>query len=120
MNTTRFAPLSAVVVLLALLPCRALAQETPKPDAAPPAESWPRTFEEDGLRFKISQPEVERWANLRLTGRAYVSVETAGTATFSFSSPGTLWIEARTGIDREHCGSMANRAARRRIGLPGY
>jgi hypothetical protein len=59
---------------------------------------WPRSFEEDGAKFVVYQPELEKWDNVRLTARAAVSVETAVSPQPTF---GVVWFDARTDVDKE-------------------
>ena len=58
--------------------------------------SWPHRFEEDGQRFTLYPPELQKWDGTQLIARAAVSVETASPRpTF-----GVLWIDERTHVDR--------------------
>jgi hypothetical protein len=59
--------------------------------------AWPRTFEEDGVKFTLYQPQLEKWEDVRLLARAAVAVaEGDGEPTY-----GVVWFAARTSVDKE-------------------
>jgi len=61
------------------------------------ADSWPRSFSDEGATITIYQPQVERFESNELTARAAIAVEQSG------SDPifGAFWFKARTDTDRE-------------------
>jgi hypothetical protein len=72
------------------------------PFAAPaqhaPDVAWPREVKAaDGTVITVYQPQVERWADNRLSGRAAVSVKPAGAAEPHY---GVIELSARTQVDK--------------------
>jgi hypothetical protein len=69
---------------------------------APP---WPRTFDIDGTKLTLHQPQIDAWQGNVLTGRFAVGVGT-GTATDAQGKShekvayGVAWFEARTDVDK--------------------
>jgi hypothetical protein len=81
---------------LAFLAAAASAQG---PQTAPLADvAWPReTKAPDGTVITVYQPQVERWADNNLSGRAAVSVLAPGAKEPGF---GVIELSARTEIDK--------------------
>jgi len=75
----------------------ALAQ-TPPPPASAPDVAWPRERKtDDGTTITVYQPQLERWADNNLSGRAAVSVVRPGEKEPHF---GVIELAARTDIDK--------------------
>jgi hypothetical protein len=87
--------LRLVASCYALLVLVATASAVRAQDADP---EWPRTFDQDGLRFTLYQPQLEKWDGVRILAHSAVSVETppSGSPTF-----GVVWTVARTEVDKE-------------------
>ena len=61
---------------------------------------WPRTVEDEGVRFTVFEPQLEKWENARLVARSAVSVEVQGESDLAL---GTVWLTARTEVDKAEC-----------------
>src|SRR5271157_1799389 len=59
---------------------------------------WPREIQTVDERLTIYQPQLNRWQNDRLSGRAAVAVETEINPQMTY---GVVWFEARTEVDKE-------------------
>jgi len=80
-------------LFLILLFSASAAAQTPAPDVA-----WPREAKAaDGTVVTVYQPQVERWADNRLSGRAAVAVQRPGEKEPRY---GVIEISARTDIDK--------------------
>ena len=91
-------------LLLALVAASAFAQTPPPPPpvAPPPAANpdvaWPREAKgADGTVITVYQPQIESWADNRLTGRAAVAVKRPGEQEPSY---GVIELAAQTQIDK--------------------
>src|SRR5688572_10798877 len=87
--------MKSVLACLALaVSCAAVAQAPPPaPDVA-----WPREVKAaDGTVITVYQPQLERWADNRLSGRAAVSVRPQGAAEPHY---GVIELSARTQVDK--------------------
>ena len=84
----------ALAVLALAVSCAAGAQPPPvAPDVA-----WPREVKAaDGTVITVYQPQLERWADNRLSGRAAVSVKPQGAAEPHY---GVIELSARTQVDK--------------------
>ncbi|HEV8109490.1 MAG TPA: carbohydrate-binding family V/XII [Burkholderiales bacterium] len=76
--------------------------QTPPPPPPPPAPApdvaWPRERKtDDGTTITVYQPQLERWADNNLSGRAAVSVVRPGEKEPHF---GVIELAARTDIDK--------------------
>src|SRR5688572_33323709 len=89
-------PMRFFLLGLAFLAAAASAQG---PQTAPPADvAWPReTKAPDGTLITVYQPQVERWADNNLSGRAAVSVLAPGAKEPGF---GVIELSARPEIDK--------------------
>src|SRR5260221_7469906 len=59
--------------------------------------SWPREFEDDGIKVSIFKPSIEKWEGSDFETRAAVAVTPAG------SNPpiyGVFWMKARADVDK--------------------
>jgi hypothetical protein len=82
--------LFSVVLLMVACTCRA---QSPAPDTA-----WPREAKAaDGTVITVYQPQVERWADSNLSGRAAVSVKRPNEKEPHY---GVIELSARTEIDK--------------------
>ena len=107
--------LLSAVLLMAAGTCAA---QAPAPDVA-----WPREVKAaDGTLITVYQPQVERWAENNLSGRAAVSVKRPNEKEPRY---GVIELTARTEIDKSsdlvdaepgahHQDQLSRRAARRR------
>lgn len=77
---------------------RTLGADEAAGEPAGPPEGWPRQMAADGYTFTAYQPQLEKWDNNRLEGRAAVSVETNASPQATF---GVVWFAARTEVDKE-------------------
>ncbi|MFL6571618.1 MAG: carbohydrate-binding family V/XII [Burkholderiales bacterium] len=85
--------LAALMVLAA-----AAWAQTPPPPAPAPDVAWPRERKtDDGTTITVYQPQLERWADNILSGRAAVSVVRPGEKEPHF---GVIELAARTEIDK--------------------
>ena len=79
--------------LAALFLCGLALAQAPAPDVA-----WPREVKAaDGTVITVYQPQVERWQDNRLSGRAAVSVKPQGAAEPHY---GVIEVSARTQVDK--------------------
>jgi hypothetical protein len=85
---------AAVAALLLPL---ALAAGPLRGDTAPAATRWPATIASADVTFTIYQPQVDRWVDDRLDGRAAVSARRRGE---SEATIGVVFLRARTSLDR--------------------
>ena len=67
-------------------------------DVAAPEQGWPRAIQAGDETFTVYQPQLGRWQNNRLQGRAAVAVETKANPQPKY---GVIWFAARTDVDRE-------------------
>lgn len=67
-------------------------------DAGRGATRWPATYSSGDATFTLFQPQVDRWVDDRLDGRAAVSVRRRGG---SEPTIGVVWFRAQTSLDRE-------------------
>jgi hypothetical protein len=77
--------------------------------------AWPRTFETDGYKFTLYQPQIEKWDGTRLLTRAAVAVETASSPIATY---GVVWVVARTEVDKEERLVTLDRFAIPRVSFP--
>ncbi|HWJ02022.1 MAG TPA: hypothetical protein VNU96_23640, partial [Burkholderiales bacterium] len=70
----------SLLAVLTIAAAAAWAQTPPPPPPAPaPDVAWPRERKtDDGTTITVYQPQLERWADNNLSGRAAVSVVRAG------------------------------------------
>src|SRR5688572_8495499 len=81
------------LALIALVAWGTACAQAPAPDVA-----WPREVKAtDGSVITVYQPQVERWADNRLSGRAAVSVKPQGAAEPHY---GVIELSARTQVDK--------------------
>src|SRR5262245_38906467 len=91
--------------VLAVVAAGAVWAQTPPPPPAAPAQAapapdvaWPRERKaDDGTTITVYQPQLERWADNNLSGRAAVSVLRPGVKEPHF---GVIELTARTQIDK--------------------
>ncbi len=86
-------------------------------DSESNAPPWPLQFTQNGRTFQIYQPQVDRWENNRLEGRAAVAVSDQTGAPPRF---GVVHVAARTDLDPgqsrgdgTRCGDHQSRFSRR-------
>src|SRR5262245_33602050 len=85
-------------VTLALALAGAAWAQTPPPPPPAPDVAWPRERKtDDGTTIIVYQPQLERWADNNLSGRAAVSVVRPGEKEPHF---GVIELAARTDIDK--------------------
>jgi hypothetical protein len=76
----------------------AVSAQTPPPPPPAPDVAWPRERKtDDGTTILVYQPQLERWADNNLSGRAAVSVVRPGEKEPHF---GVIELAARTDIDK--------------------
>ncbi|HJY76298.1 MAG TPA: carbohydrate-binding family V/XII, partial [Burkholderiales bacterium] len=88
------------LALILLAAAAALWAQTPPPPPPAPAPdvAWPRERKtDDGTTITVFQPQLERWADNNLSGRAAVSVTRPGEKEPHF---GVIELAARTDIDK--------------------
>ena len=71
---------------------------TAQDKAEEPDQPWPNQLEYKGHKIVVYQPQPESFEGDKITGRAAVSVTSAGDAEPKF---GAIWIEARVSTDRD-------------------
>src|SRR6266700_789093 len=71
---------------------------TPQP-ATPSGEelSWPRQFEDNGIKVSIFQPQIEKWEGTDFETRSAVAVTPAGSNAPVY---GVFWMKARADVDK--------------------
>ena len=105
MRTTRFPVAIASCLALALLGVSSVARVPAQDPATKPTDAaaedpngWPRSFDDEGVKFTVYQPQLEKWDDVRLIARSAVSVETHASPLPVF---GVIWFDARTEVDKE-------------------
>src|SRR5260370_13258578 len=70
---------------------------TPQP-ATPSGEelSWPRQFEDNGIKVSIFQPQIEKWEGSDFETRSAVAVTQGSNAPIY----GVFWMKARPDVDK--------------------
>jgi hypothetical protein len=70
------------------------------PQATVPGEApWPRTFTAQGYEIVVHQPQIDRWQDDKIEGRAAVSITKGSTPEPTL---GVIWLSARTSVDRKN------------------
>ena len=88
----------SLAIVLVAAAAAVLAQTPPPPPTPAPDVAWPRERKtEDGTTITVYQPQLERWADNNLSGRAAVSVVRPGEKEPHF---GVIELAARTEIDK--------------------
>jgi len=89
----------SLLAVLTIAAAAAWAQTPPPPPPAPaPDVAWPRERKtDDGTTITVYQPQLERWADNNLSGRAAVSVVRPGDKEPHF---GVIELAAHTEIDK--------------------
>src|SRR6266404_4611369 len=59
--------------------------------------SWPRQFEDDGIKVSIFKPQIEKWEGSDFETRSAVAVTPAGSNAPIY---GVFWMKARTDVDK--------------------
>src|SRR6266478_4002722 len=71
---------------------------SPLPNHPPGAErSWPRQFEDNGIKVSIFQPQIEKWQGTDFETRSAVAVTPAGSNAPIY---GVFWMKARADVDK--------------------
>ena len=69
----------SLAIVLVAAAAAVLAQTPPPPPPPAPDVAWPRERKaDDGTTITVYQPQLERWADNNLSGRAAVSVVRPG------------------------------------------
>ncbi|MFI5168346.1 MAG: hypothetical protein ACHQQS_17195 [Thermoanaerobaculales bacterium] len=100
-NVMRFMSAAVLLAILGLQPAAVcLADEAATDRGGQPSfeNGWPRVIQSDEEKIVVYQPQLERWQNNHLVGRAAVSVETKANPQTKY---GVMWFEARTEVDKE-------------------
>jgi hypothetical protein len=92
------AALLAILWLQPAVVCLANEVATNRGSATSFENGWPRTIQSDDEKVVVYQPQLDRWQNNHLAGRAAVSVETKVNPQPKY---GVMWFEARTEVDKE-------------------
>src|SRR6266404_4665699 len=58
--------------------------------------SWPRQFEDNGIKVSIFQPQIEKWEGSNFETRSAVAVTSAGSNAPIY---GVFWMKARADVD---------------------
>jgi hypothetical protein len=98
----------ALVLLAALaMACACQGQPTnPTGNAATPSQalspsgvelSWPRQFEDNGIKASIFQPQIEKWEGTDFETRSAVAVTPPGSNAPIY---GVFWMKARADVDK--------------------
>src|SRR5438128_746888 len=61
--------------------------------------AWPRTIKQGGTSIVVYQPQIDKWEQDKLSGRAAVAVTPAGGTKESF---GVIEFTARTEVDKDN------------------
>lgn len=61
------------------------------------ARIWPRSYKVDGVAFSLYQPQVDSWSGNEIKARQVMEVRTGADE----HSYGVLWLDAKTGTDKE-------------------
>src|SRR6185369_2468396 len=59
--------------------------------------SWPRQFEDTGIKVSIFQPQIEKWEGSNFETRSAVAVTPAGSNAPTY---GVFWMKARADVDK--------------------
>ena len=59
--------------------------------------SWPREFEDNGIKVDIYQPQIEKWAGTDFETRSAVAITAAGSNAPVY---GVFWMKARADVDK--------------------
>src|SRR5712691_5183217 len=71
---------------------------TAQPPSATGAElSWPRQFEDNGIKVSIFQPQIEKWEESDFETRSAVAVTPPGSNAPVY---GVFWMKARADVDK--------------------
>jgi len=71
---------------------------TPQPLSPSGVElSWPRQFEDNGIKVSIFQPQIEKWEGTDFETRSAVAVTPAGSNAPVY---GVFWMKARADVDK--------------------
>jgi len=71
---------------------------TPQPLSPSGVElSWPRQFEDNGIKVSIFQPQIEKWEGTDFETRSAVAVTPAGS---NAPVSGVFWMKARADVDK--------------------
>lgn len=82
------------------VPVRAFVETNPPPAAPAEERGWPRSATVNGNTLTIYQPQLEKWDGVHLEARSAVSIQKQSNPDPTF---GTVWIEARTEVNKpEH------------------
>src|SRR5437879_13926709 len=93
----------AVILLAALaMACVCKGQTTQTTTTQSPAPSgeelsWPRQFEDNGIRVSIFQPQIEKWEGTDFETRSAVAVTPPGSNAPVY---GVFWMKARADVDK--------------------
>ena len=96
-------PITGVVLVASLTAALSMAQALSVPGQQPGDggagfdQGWPKVIQQGDETFTVYQPQLERWQNNHLDGRAAVAVETKANPQPRY---GVIWFDARTEVDK--------------------